>query len=339
MQVIEPPACETPFPGCRETLRRSYQRKLVPEETVEILISSLTESTIKQYNSALKNWWCYCRSINRDPLQPDVYLVLKYLTFRYNQKASYGTLNSERSAINLLSAIDLGSDSSISRFFKGVFKNRPPRPKYNSIWSTETVLNWAEALEPIGSLDLKLLTFKLVCLLALATAHRVQTLSLIRISNMVISTNNIIIKITDQIKTSRVGAPQPSFILPFFDDRKSACVARTLLCYLEKTKNLRGDEDYLFITFKKPYHKATSQSISRWIKCCLMEAGIDKKYTAHSTRHASTSAAESKGLDVNIIKSTAGWSTNSQIFARFYKRQIEPRKELFVNALFSQQEN
>ncbi|CAD6226508.1 GSCOCG00005860001-RA-CDS, partial [Cotesia congregata] len=296
----------------------------IPTEAVEILISSLTDSTLKQYNVALKNWWSYCQSTNRDPLQPDIYLVLKYLTFRFNQDASYGTLNSERSAIYLISTIDLGSDPSISRFFKGVFKNRPPKPKYDTTWNTEAVLNWVEALGPLKTLDLKTLTFKLVSLLALATAHRVQTLSLIKLSDMIISKTNVIIKVSDQIKTSRVGAAQPSFNLPFFKERKSACVTTVLLEYLKRTKDLRGKEDYLFITYKRPYRRATPQSISRWIRCCLVEAGIDPKYTAHSTRHAATSAAEAKGLDVSIIKSTAGWSASSQVFAKFYKHPIEP---------------
>ena len=80
-------------------------------------------------------------------------------------------------------------------FFKGVFKNRPPKPKYDTTWNTEAVLNWAEALGPLKVLDLKSLTFKLVALLALATAHRVQTLSLIKISDMTVSKSNVIIKI------------------------------------------------------------------------------------------------------------------------------------------------
>ncbi|XP_044586107.1 uncharacterized protein LOC123266143 [Cotesia glomerata] len=331
--VNEASTSENSFPGGREALRRSYRQKLIPEEAVEILIASLTESTIKQYTSALKNWWSFCESTNQDPLQPDIYIVLKYLTFRFNQNASYGTLNSERSAINLLSVVDLGNDPLIGRFFKGVFKNRPPRPKYNEIWNTETLLNWAEALEPLHTLDQKSLTYKLVCLLALATAHRVQTLSLIKISDIIISKNNVVIKIREQIKTSRIGSLQPSFTLPFFNERKSACVATTLLSYLEKTKDLRKGEDHLFITFKKPFHRATSQSISRWIKTCLLSAGIDPRYTAHSTRHASTSAGEARGLDVNIIKSTAGWSVNSQVFAKFYKRPIEPRKESFAETI------
>ncbi|XP_063929894.1 uncharacterized protein LOC135142153 [Zophobas morio] len=238
---------------CREALRRSYQQKLVPAEAVEILISSLTDSTLKQYNTALKNWWSY----------------------------------SQR-----------------------VFKNRPPKPKYDTTWNTKAVQNWAEALGPLKVLDLKSLTFKLVSLLALATAHRVQTLSLIKISDRTVS-------------KSKSG--------------RGACVATVLLKYVKRTKVLGGNEDYLFITFKRPYHRATAQSISRWIRYCLVEAGIHPRYTAHSTRHAATSAAEARGLDVNIKKSTAGWSASSQVFAKFYKRPIEPRKESFVEVLFNQQ--
>ncbi|XP_063901621.1 uncharacterized protein LOC135121245 [Zophobas morio] len=278
--VSNSPVSGSSFPGCREALRRSYQQKLVPAEAVEILIPSLTDSTLKQYNTALKNWWSYCQR---------------------------------------------------------VFKNRPPTPKYDTTWNTEAVLNWAEALGPLKVLDLKSLTFKLVSLLALATAHRVQTLSLIKISDMTVSKSKVIIKISEQIKTSRVGVAQPSFSLPLFKERKGTCVATVLLKYVKRTKVLRGNEDYLFITFKRPYHRATAQSISRWIRCCLVEAGIDPKYTAHSTRHAATSAAEARGLDVNIIKSTAGWSASSQVFAKFYKRPIEPRKESVVEVLFNQQ--
>lgn len=153
---------------------------------------------------------------------------MKFLTFRFNQGVAYGTLNSERSAINLLSPVDLGNNPLISRFFKGIFKIRPMKPKYDTIRNSETLLKWAEALEPLQSLDLKSHTMKLVSLLALATAHRVQTLSLVKINNIAISEGGLKIRITDQIKTTRVGATQPCFNLPFLNERKGVCVARVL---------------------------------------------------------------------------------------------------------------
>ena len=33
-------------------------------------------------------------------------------------------------------------------------------------------------------------------------------------------------------------------------------------------------------------------------------------FTAHSTRHASTSAAKRRGVDLDLIRKTAGWTKN-----------------------------
>lgn len=262
--------------------------------------------------------------------------MLEFLTTRFNHGAAYGTLNSEKSAISLISSVEIGNNPLISRFLKGVFKIRPTKPKYTSIWSTEVVLKWAETLEPLESLDLKSLTFKAVILLALATAHRVQTLSVIKLNDIKFSEESLEIRITELIKTSKPGTPQPVFFLPFFNTRKPACVARVLSFYIKQTENLRGSSNNLFITFKKPYKSATSQTISRWIKQCLALAGIGKQFTAHSTRHAATSAADLKKIDINIIKSTAGWSEQSKVFAKFYKRPIETTTGNFVTSLFGE---
>ncbi|KAJ8959789.1 hypothetical protein NQ317_001016 [Molorchus minor] len=42
------------------------------------------------------------------------------------------------------------------------------------------------------------------------------------------------------------------------------CVAQTILKYLEVTAPFRKEEDYLVLTYKKPFHRASTQSISRW---------------------------------------------------------------------------
>lgn len=81
--------------------------------------------------------------------------------------------------------------------------------------------------------------------MALATAHRVQTLALININNISILQEGVQIRITEAIKTSKVGADQPKFFLPFFKERPKTCVARTIICYLAATKDLRRDEEKL----------------------------------------------------------------------------------------------
>ena len=55
----------------------------------------------------------------------------------------------------------------------------------------------------------------------------------------------------------------------------------------------------------------------------LKSAGIDtEKYSAHSSRAASTSACKAKGLTLEDLMKAAGWS-NSGTFAKFYEKTID----------------
>jgi len=55
----------------------------------------------------------------------------------------------------------------------------------------------------------------------------------------------------------------------------------------------------------------------------LHAAGINiNLFSAHSTRHASTSLAICRGINVDEIEHAAGWSRSSDVFARFYNRPI-----------------
>lgn len=246
-----------------------------------------------------------------------------FLTEIYSNGAQYGTLNSYRSALSLILGSRIGSDDIISRLFKGFYRLRPPMPKYSATWDTSIVLDFLANFYPNLDIDLQVLTKKLITLLALITAHRVQTLSLIRLKNLIINNSNISINISDIIKTSRLGSKPPNLIIPFYRVKPEICPANTLLDYLERTKHLRGEEDSLFISLKKPYKKVTSQTLSRWIKDTLSESGIDTSvFSAHSTRHASTSNASRLGVNIDQIRNTAGWSGTSNVFARFYRRDI-----------------
>ena len=51
--------------------------------------------------------------------------MLKYLTDSFHKGNSYGTLNTYRSAVSLTSPDNIGQDSLISRFLKGVFRLKP----------------------------------------------------------------------------------------------------------------------------------------------------------------------------------------------------------------------
>lgn len=286
------------------------------------MLASLSDSSLKQYEVCFKRWNNFCLQNATDVYESSIPTVIYFLTQLFNSGSQYGTLNTYRSALSLIIGSHISTDDRIKRFLKGVYRLRPPRPKYNVTWDTSKVLDGLSDWYPNETLSLENLTKKCVSLLALATSQRVQTLQKILISNIETHTSMIKIKIPDLLKTSKAGANQPLLSIPFFTDKPSICPATTLQCYIRKTSSLRQGEN-LFIAYKKPHKIVSTQTISRWIKKTLEDCGIDvSMFTAHSTRHASTSRAYQKGVNIDSIRKTAGWSGTSTTFGKFYNRII-----------------
>lgn len=288
------------------------------------MLCSLSDSTLKQYNVSLKSWWQFCDSNNIAYLETNITHVLSFLTEQFKNGNSYGTLNTHRSALSLLLGSEIGTNDCVKRLLKAVYKRKPSLPKYNGTWDPQRVLDFISTWYPNTSLNLEKLTKKVVILLAICTAHRVQTFSLIKIQNIKVSSNGIQIGITDVIKTSAPDRDQPVLNLPFFHEKPSICPASAISDYITATENLRCNSlDSLLLTYKKPHRPASSQTISRWIKQVLSESGIDVTiFGAHSARHAATSAARRAGASIDNIRRTAGWTATSNTFARFYNRPI-----------------
>ncbi|XP_036150166.1 uncharacterized protein LOC105830632 [Monomorium pharaonis] len=329
------PTSSKDVPDGRKIIRESFRRKGLPSTSLNIFEASLTESTHKQYAGPLKQWWSFCASQGLDPYRPKEVDVIQFLTEKFEKGAAYGSLNSMRSAISLISENNVGKSSNISRLFKGIFMLRPTKPKYDRTWDVNIALRKIEEWYPLKELTLEYLTQRLVLLLALGTAHRAQTLASIKLANIKRNTEEYEIEIPNRIKTSRPGSYQPLLVLPVYKENPKLCIASTIDAYIQKTAQLRGNIDDLFVTIKKPTRAASTATISRWIKAALYRCGINEEFTAHSTRHAVTSAALRKGMDLETIRKTAGWSKNSQVFAKYYNKTIPPTKKSFVKAIFA----
>lgn len=266
--------------------------------------------------------------------------MLQFLSGKFQEGARYGSLNTARSAISLILSNSISDNPTITRFFRGAYRNRPSKPKYESTWDTEPVLNLIESLQPAYTLTSQQMAEKTATLLALVTAHRLQTFELIDIDNISVSSAGIEIKIPDLIKTSRPGRFQPNLVLPFFHNRPALCAATALLDYVKFTERLRGECKKLFISIKKPYKAVGAQTISRWIRVFIQKAGVDTTvFSGYSVRHASVSAAFKNGVDVGTIRRTAGWSQGSKVFARFYNRPIQSANSSFALSLAESRTN
>lgn len=296
------------------------------------MLNSISKSTLDQYSPAITTWAKYCKLHKININSPNITDVIKHLTQRFHEGLSYGSLNSIRSALALIIGPHLGTDDKIKRLFRGFFRLRPPKPKYNSTWDVSTVLNYIENSYSQKD-DLESITKKTVTLLMLATGQRAQTISLISINNIVINEDCVIIKIDKLIKTSGPNRMQPFLTLPFFN-KNNICPAKAVISYLDLTKSIRNS-NLLFISIRRPYKSVTPSTISRWVKKVMEESGIDISiFSAHSTRHASTSAAYSKGVNIDDIRRAAGWTGESTTFARFYKRHIINNRS-FSEAIFN----
>lgn len=248
---------------------------------------------------------------------------------------SFSSQNTHRAALSLIFSMTEQDNAILKRYFKGVYNMNPPQPKYAATWDPKVVLEYLADMFPLETLSLELLSYKLVTLLALTSAHRMQTLSKICIENIKITDNKGEIRVPEKIKTSGYKKLQPLMVFPSFHEKPNLCVLHTLTFYIEKTKNLRPTcGDKLFITWRKPHHPASSQTLSRWVKNILGKSGIDITcFGTHSTRHASTSAALRAGVNIEVIRNAAGWTKESSVFSKFYNRPITACPTTFARSI------
>ena len=201
-------------------------------------------------------------------------------------------------------------------------KLRPAKPRFSHIWDANIVLDFLSIFYPNEDIPLCQLTYKLVMLIALISAQRAQTLHKIYVSQIRICDDLVTIPIFDLLKQSRPNRAKFALKFKNFDKKPAVCVVCTLKAYLERTKYLRRQEDQLFISFCKPFGPVSKDTISRWLKSVLEEAGIDTAiFKAHSTRAASCSRAKKDCVPIDDILKTAGWS-NKRTFEKFYDKVI-----------------
>ena len=119
---------------------------------------------------------------------------------------------------------------------------------------------------------------------------------------MQISSDKRVFLINSLLKTSRPSKHLACIEFQAYAPDVSLCIVKHLQQYLKRTDILRGDVKQLFISYTKPHKAVSPDTVSRWIKTTLVDAGIDtSKYSAHSTRSASTSAAKGNNIFIATI--------------------------------------
>ena len=210
---------------------------------------------------------------------------------------------------------------------KGVFNARPPRPKYADTWDVSRILTLLKSWVKNETLSVKLLTRKLVVLLALVLAHRCSDLVRLLLQGKKFSAKDVELQCTGLAKTAKPSHMKSlqSVVIAGFDQDLTLCPVKCLKAYEQATAPFRKDNQQLFLAVVAPHKPVTSSTIARWLKETIQASGVGAEFSAHSTRGASSTAAAMSGLSVQEVMARACWSSKDT-FSKHYFRPLEQSK-------------
>ena len=300
----------------------------VTGEPLNIILESWQSGTRKQYQTYVSAWVKFCSDNSANPMNPTLQQVLEFFSFQ-SKTVGYSAVATSWSALSTFVKIDgvkVGDHPLVSLFMTGLFNQKPALPRYTETWNPQLVLNHLKTYPSTGNLSLKQLTQKLVMLMALLSAQRTQTLQKLSLEDMSTSPGKYIFHISSLLKHTSAKGGQNRHLFPItfttYDVDKRLCVVELLTAYIERTASLRKNTQQLLICYVAPHGPASKDTISRWVRQTMKDAGINTSvFKPHSTRSAATSAAKAANVPIHEIMNTAGWRSDST-FAKFYDRPI-----------------
>ena len=119
-----------------------------------------------------------------------------------DEKLSYNQICTARSTLSsilfLKSEKRFGEHPLVKRVIKSIFQRKPKFPIYKIIWNVKTIFDYFRELPHQENLPLKILSKKLVLLMALfAGGQRMRTIHLISLQDIKIFPERIVVPIMD----------------------------------------------------------------------------------------------------------------------------------------------
>ena len=330
----------------------SARQSGLSDRAAEFVMQSHRDSTREVYNSRLAAFSEWCESRGVEIRTAPLGCVADFLISLFDKKRALSTIRGYRSAIAAVhSGFSDGSGISsspyLSKLLRSFFLKRPPMTKLVPAWSLPRVL---EALarppfEPMATSSLHHLSMKTAFLIAIASGQRRSALHALCLTPGHIRWERRGVRLIPRAKyiaknQTASSGPVEIFISPLSElssivEDKVWCPIRALKWYLDRTKNLRKD-DQLFIITREPYTPASQDSISRWIVEAIQAAGTEALLPgatprAHDTRGISASWALFQGVPLAEIQKAAYWRSSNS-FISHYLRDIPAGEESFASA-------
>ncbi len=322
----------------------------LPAEVQETIASARAPATRKLYSSkwGVFESWCLTRAI--DPVNCPVGPVLEFLQERLTAGAAATTLRVYVAAIAArreLDEIPLGRHRLVSAFMRGARRLRPVRPTAVPSWDLSVVLEGlvTAPFEPLESASDRILTLKVVLLLALTSLKRVGDLQAFSVSETCMDFAPGLVKVTlrprpgyipkvlstsfrSQVVTLHSFHPPP-FASSEDERLHMLCPVRALKLYVDRSKVWRKSPQLLICFGAGRRGLATSkQRISHWVRDAISlayearELPSPLSLRAHSTRGVASSQALFRGVPLEDICVAAAWSS-PHTFVRFYDLDVD----------------
>jgi len=171
----------------------------------------------------------------------------------------------------------------------------------------------------------KSLTLKTVMLIALTSATRSSGIHCLDIESMEMDEQKITFTYGKLHKSWRQGKKPPKIVFHHFKEDSSICVVKAIKDYVHRSSIWRNKNvpSQLFLSHTNPHKPVSSDTIARWLKETLKDAGINTDiFTAHSTRSASTSKAKAQGATIEEILNRGTWSSKTHTWQKYYRKEV-----------------
>ena len=188
------------------------------------------------------------------------------------------------------------------------------------------LLIYYDNMGPNSELTFKQLCRKIAVLFMLLGARQKQALLTVDIANVIVQTDKAISLPNKTLKHTNSKHSLQYFVYhnsDSFSKNGKLCIVNCLKFYIgERNKRMDGNQGRLIITYGKPHKEASSDTLSRWIKGELSNAGIDSTiFQAHSCRAASMSIARQQGIKILEMIKRGCWSKENTL-TKFYNKDI-----------------
>ena len=265
----------------------------------------------------------FCRIDDIDPANPTTRDILQFLHTLKDQGLSCQTIKGYRSAINHLLPNNLVKDDPlISRFMKGLFRSNPPLIPYSRVWDVASVLHHIRDLGSNEEMAFLTLSKKIATLLMILSQKRRESIDSFDVRYMDISRNYVTFIPSHLLKHDRQGYRTHMVRFRAYPECVLLCPVQTIKDYMKRREEFSNTGTKFFVTSRPPHNPAHKDTIGRWVKDMLKDAGIDTDlFKVHSVRAAASSKALVCGAPLSDVLKAGDWS-GARTFFSFYRKDI-----------------